>query len=127
MKFSSSIFALSLLLPGYSATVASEAPGVNAGWHTDFFDDFDTFNPDNWQDQMIWVNNEYHCYVPDNEFGTREVSDGSLKLKVVNIGEKRSCDNLDKHGKQHPDTQYVAGRVVSKNRHEFIKGSGQPG
>ena len=122
MKFSSSIFALSLLLPGYSATVASEAPGVNAGWHTDFFDDFDTFNPDNWQDQMIWVNNEYHCYVPDNEFGTREVSDGSLKLKVVNIGEERSCDNLDKHGKQHPDTQYVAGRVVSKNRHEFIKG-----
>ena len=93
-----------------------------SGWQTDFFDEFVTFNSDNWQDQMIWVNNETHCYVPDNEFGTREVSDGSLKLKVVNIGEKRSCDNFDKHGKQHPDTQYVAGRICSKNRQEFVKG-----
>jgi beta-glucanase (GH16 family) len=69
-----------------------------------------------------WVNNETHCYVPDNEFGTREVSDGSLKIKVVNIDEKVSCDNFDKHGKQHPDTQYVAGRIASKNRKEFVKG-----
>jgi beta-glucanase (GH16 family) len=91
-------------------------------WKADFFDDFDTFNLDNWQDQRIWVNNETHCYVPDNEFGTREVSEGTLKLKVVDIGEKRSCDNFDKHGKQHPDTEYVAGRIISKNRKEFIKG-----
>lgn len=91
-------------------------------WAIDFFDDFDTFNPDNWQDQRIWVNNETQCYVPDNEFGTREVSDGTLKLKVVNIGEIRPCDNLDKQGKQHPQTQYVAGRIASKNRQEFIKG-----
>lgn len=41
---------------------------------------------------------------------------------MVNIGEKISCDNLDKLGKQHPDTQYVAGRITSKNRKEFIKG-----
>jgi beta-glucanase (GH16 family) len=91
-------------------------------WEVDFFDDFETFNPDNWQDQRIWVNNEYQCYVPDNEFGTREVSNGTLKLKVVNIGEPRPCDNLDKHGKQHPATEYVAGRIASKNRKEFVKG-----
>ena len=71
---------------------------------------------------MIWVNNEFQCYVPDNQYGTRELGDGSIKLKVVNIGDKVSCDNLDKHGKQHPDSQYVAGRIVSKNRQEFIKG-----
>ncbi len=59
-------------------------------WEIDFLDNFDTFSTDNWQDQRIWVNNETHCYVPNNEFGTREVSDGTLKLKVVNIGKKRS-------------------------------------
>ena len=99
-----------------------EAMGAIDIWKVDFLDDFDSFNPDNWQDQRIWVNNEKQCYVPDNEFGTREVSDGSLKIKVVNIGEKRSCDNLDKHGKQQADTEYVAGRIASKNRKEFIKG-----
>lgn len=95
---------------------------VTQTWEVDFLDDFDTFNPENWQDQRIWVNNEKHCYVPDNDFGTREVSDGTLKIKVVNIGEKRPCDNMDKHGNQHPDTEYVAGRICSKNRKEFIKG-----
>jgi beta-glucanase (GH16 family) len=97
-------------------TIASDV------WEIDFLDDFDTFDPDNWQDQRIWVNNETHCYVPDNEFGTREVSDGSLKIKVINIGEQRSCDNFDKNGEQHPDTEYVAGRIASKNRQEFIQG-----
>ena len=91
-------------------------------WKVDFLDDFDSFNSDNWQDQRIWVNNETHCYVPDNEFGTREVSEGTLKLKVVNVGEKLPCDNFDKYGKQHPETQYVAGRIASKNKKEFIKG-----
>jgi hypothetical protein len=89
-------------------------------WEVDFIDNFDNFNSDNWQDQRIWVNNETHCYVPDNEFGTREVSDGTLKLKVVKIDKKRPCDNFDKHGKQHPETQYVSGRIASKNRKEFI-------
>jgi beta-glucanase (GH16 family) len=97
-------------------TVASDV------WKVDFLDNFDTFNPENWQDQRIWVNNEKQCYVPDGEFGTREVSNGSLKLKVINIGEVRSCDNLDKHGNQQLETQYVAGRIASKNRKEFIKG-----
>jgi beta-glucanase (GH16 family) len=91
-------------------------------WEVDFIDNFDNFNSDNWQDQRIWVNNETHCYVSDNEFGTREVSDGTLKLKVVKIDEKRPCDYFDKHGKQHPETQYVSGRIASKNRKEFIKG-----
>lgn len=91
-------------------------------WEIDFLDNFDNFNSDNWQDQRIWVNNETHCYVPDNEFGTREVSDGTLKLKVVRIDEKRPCDNFDKYGKQHPETEYVSGRIASKNRKEFIKG-----
>jgi len=91
-------------------------------WEVDFLDNFDTFNPDNWQDQRIWVNNEKQCYVPDNKFGTREVSDGSLKIKVINIGEKIDCDNLDKHGNKQNDTEYVAGRIASKNRKEFIKG-----
>ena len=91
-------------------------------WKVDFVDYFDAFNADNWQDQRIWVNNETHCYVPDGEFGTRVVSEGSLKLKVINTGKKSPCDNLDKNGKQHPETQYVAGRIISKNKKEFIKG-----
>lgn len=91
-------------------------------WETDFFDDFEIFNPDNWQDQRIWVNNENHCYVPDGQYGTREVSDGTLKIKVVRIDKKQPCDNFDKHGKQHPDSEYVAGRICSKNRKEFVKG-----
>ena len=95
---------------------------VSSVWKVDFVDNFDTFNADNWQDQRIWVNNETHCYVPDGEFATREVSDGSLKLKVINTGKKSPCDNLDKNGKQHPETQYVAGRIISKNKKEFIKG-----
>jgi beta-glucanase (GH16 family) len=100
---------------------ADEAEEVKV-WKVDFLDDFDTFNSENWQDQRIWVNNEKQCYVPDNEFKTREVSDGTLKIKVIDTGEKRPCDNLDKFDKKHPDTEYVAGRICSKNRKEFIKG-----
>ncbi len=91
-------------------------------WVVDFFDDFDRFEPNNWQDQILWVNNEDQCYVRDNEFNTREVSNGTLKLRVIDLGQKRPCDNVDKFGKKHPDTQYVAGRIASKNRQEVIKG-----
>ena len=91
-------------------------------WGVDFLDEFDTFNPDHWQDQRIWVNNETHCYVPNGEFGTREVSNGTLKLKVVRLDTVYPCDNLDKFGIQHPDTKYVAGRIASKNKKEFVKG-----
>ena len=123
MKYLLSISTIFLLLSACTvATPVSDSDNNNAEWTTDFLDNFDTYNTENWQDQRIWVNNETHCYVPDNEFNTREVSDGTIKLKVVDTGEKRSCDNFDKHGKQHPDTQYVAGRIASKNRQEFIKG-----
>ena len=74
---------------------ASEQP-AGRGWQVDFFDDFDSFDAGNWQDQMLWVNDEDQCYLPDNQFDTREVSDGTLKLRVVELGEKRPCDNLDK-------------------------------
>ena len=100
-----------------------EAMKIEEGiWEVDFLDEFETFNSDNWQDQLLWVNNETHCYVPDNKFGTQEVSDGTLKLKVVNIGKDLPCNNRDKYGKQHPDTRYVAGRICSKNKKEFVKG-----
>ncbi len=115
----------------------AEAEAPLGGWQVDFFDDFDSFDAKNWQDQLLWVNNEDQCYVRDNAHNTREVSNGTLKLRVVDLGEKRPCDNMSKHGENHPDTQYVAGRIASKNRKEFIKGrwtarlrvenSGQPG
>ncbi len=114
--------AVALSLSAGCNKTSQETVAVATGWTTDFLDDFDSFNTDNWQDQRIWVNDEHHCYVPDNQFNTRQVSDGTLKLRVVDLGEKRPCDNLDKFGKQHPDTQYVAGRIASKNRKEFVKG-----
>ena len=141
MKPVHSLFIIVILLTACSQNSGDQESDnkqqVSSGWHVDFFDDFDTFDRDNWQDQILWVNNEDQCYVRDNLFNTREVSDGTLKLRVIDIGEKRPCDNLDKTGKKHPDTQYVAGRIASKNRKEFIKGkwtarlkvenSGQPG
>ena len=120
--FSFMIIGMSILSCKTKEKEESNKTVTSDGWKVDFFDDFDSFNTENWQDQRIWVNNEKQCYVPDNEFGTREVSNGSIKLKVINIGEVRSCDNLDKFGEQHPETQYVAGRIASKNRKEFIKG-----
>ena len=107
-----------------SLLTACNESSTNQGttWQVDFEDGFEVFNPDNWQDQILWVNNEDQCYVRDNEFNTREVSDGTLKIRVVNIGGERECDNFDKHGKQHPPTRYVAGRIASKNRQEFARG-----
>ena len=118
MKFTVLIITWLVGLSG-SATAISEQAG---SWQVDFLDNFDTFNKDHWQDQLLWVNNEDQCYVPDNQFGTREVSNGTLKIKVVSVDEPRSCDNEDKFGKKHPDTRYVAGRIASKNRQEFIQG-----
>lgn len=122
-----------------AAQASPHAAKAEAGvtWQTDFFDDFDRFEPGNWQDQLLWVNDEQQCYVRDGLHRTREVSNGTLKLRVVDLGTPVSCDNLDKGGKAHPPTQYVAGRIASKNRREFVKGrwtarirvqqSGQPG
>ena len=116
------------LIVGYCLIVFGANSKVNQTnksndlWEVDFIDDFDTFNLENWQDQRIWVNNEKQCYVPNGDYNTREVSDGTLKIRVVNLGDEIECDNLDKFGKQHPQTPYVAGRIASKNRKEFIKG-----
>jgi len=133
MKFTALIITLFAGLSASSSAFSKET----GSWQVDFLDNFDTFNTDNWQDQLLWVNDEDQCYVPDNQFGTREVSNGTLKIKVVSLDEPRSCDNLDKFGKKHPDTRYVAGRIASKNRQEFIQGkwtarlkvpgSGKPG
>ncbi|MFT5676134.1 MAG: beta-glucanase (GH16 family) [Paraglaciecola sp.] len=127
MKYISPIITLAVLVSGCSQpvpeeTAQQEQASAVSGWKVDFLDEFDTFNPENWQDQMIWVNGEDQCYVPDNQHNTREVSDGTLKIRVIDLGEKVPCDNVDKHGKQHSDTQYVAGRIASKNRKEFIGG-----
>lgn len=100
----------------------TNSPSSEEVWVVDFFDDFESFDTNNWQDQRIWVNNEKQCYVPDGKYGTREVSDGTLKLRLINIGEEIECDNFDKHGNQQANTEYVAGRICSKNRKEFIKG-----
>lgn len=123
MKYSPKLItALWLLLLGNCTQLPEKNQKTAGEWKIDFLDDFERFNPDNWQDQRIWVNNETHCYVPNNEFDTREVSNGTLKIKVINLGEKRPCDNIDKHGNQHPNTEYVAGRIASKNLKEFVKG-----
>ena len=117
-----------ILIVGYFIIVFGANNKVNQTnksndlWEVDFIDDFDTFNLENWQDQRIWVNNEKQCYVPNGDYNTREVSEGTLKIRVVNLGDEIECDNLDKFGKQHPQTTYVAGRIASKNRKEFIKG-----
>ncbi|WP_439102760.1 glycoside hydrolase family 16 protein [Congregibacter sp.] len=111
------LIAVCLAAPAFSAEELSRAD-----WQVDFFDDFHRFDPRNWVDHTPWVNDEDHCYVTDNQFNTREVSNGTLKLRVVDLGEKRPCNNLSKTGVQHPDTQYVAARIASKNRREFVKG-----
>ena len=122
------VLRLIVVIFGYASIACSTSTSKNKSlnteetWKIDFFDDFNSFESENWQDQRIWVNNEKQCYVPDGNFGTREVSEGTLKLKVVNIGSEYECDNLDKFGKKHPNTNYVAGRIASKNRKEFVKG-----
>ena len=122
------VLRLIVVIFGYASIACSTSTSKNKSlnseeiWKIDFFDDFNSFESENWQDQRIWVNNEKQCYVPDGNFGTREVSEGTLKLKVVNIGSEHECDNLDKYGKKHPNTNYVAGRIASKNRKEFVKG-----
>ena len=81
-------------------------------WETDFRDDFDTFNPDNWQDQRIWVNNELQCYVPDGEYGTREVSECTLIQKPEGIC-KREMDSPAASPRQWP-AQHVPGLVAPR-------------
>ena len=73
----------------------------------------------------MWVNGEDQCYVRDGKYNTREVSDGTLKLRVIDLGKAQPCDNLDKNGNKNHDTQYVAGLISSRNLKEFARGFGQ--
>jgi beta-glucanase (GH16 family) len=100
----------------------SGAAVAESDWEVDFLDEFETFDPANWQDQQIWVNDEDQCYVPGGLNGTREVSGGTLKIRVVDLGAPVECDSFSKSGEQHPPTRFVAGRITSKNRQEFVKG-----
>ena len=129
---------LTVLLSACSAVSDDiNATQRSSEWIVDFFDDFDEFDPENWQDQILWVNDEDQCYVRNGLHNTREIEAGYLKLRVIDLGKSQPCDNLNKIGSQHPDTRYVAGRITSKNRKEFVKGrwtarlrvadSGQPG
>ncbi len=102
------------------ATPATTTAG--APWETDFVDDFDRFDSDHWQDQTLWVNDEHQCYVRDGLHNTREVSNGTLKLRVVDLGAPVECASRDKIGTVHPPTPYVAARIISKNRREFVQG-----
>jgi hypothetical protein len=106
-------------------TATNSAP---LSYGQDFFDNFDgtSLNYNNWQDQVVWVNNELQCY--DNGYNengghrTLEVSNGTLKLRVIDTGTVSGCANWDKNGAQHPNTQYRGGRIASKNRVERIFG-----
>jgi len=97
---------LSLLLltacGGTADTGADSAAVASGEWPVDFLDNFDSFDSTNWQDQRIWVNDEQQCYVPDGHHDTRVVSEGTLKLRVVNLGAPVECDVPDKFGKQPP-------------------------
>lgn len=113
------------LRSGSVALLLCLSSSVSAGepdWRVDFFDDFDRFDHLSWQDQLLWVNGEDQCYVREGQHGTREVSDGTLKLRVVDLGAERPCFNWSKTGVQHPPTRYAAGRIASKNRKEFVRG-----
>ena len=67
MTKTSSALVLALALSACASTGGSNVPAEVSGWKVDFFDDFDTFNTDNWQDQILWVNDEDQCYVRDGE------------------------------------------------------------
>jgi len=122
MKIDACISAVFLLVLAGTAAHAGPHQANDPEWHVDFRDDFESFNAGNWQDQILWVNDEDQCYVRDGQHGTREVSGGTLKLRVMDLGQELPCDNLSKEGNRHPDTRFVAGRIASKNRREFQGG-----
>jgi hypothetical protein len=77
-----------MIIGGYVLIVFGSKSSIdnisNNDWQVDFVDNFEFFDVSNWQDQRIWVNNENQCYVPDGKYNTREVSNGTLKIKVIN-------------------------------------------
>ena len=107
----------------FSCTEKSKQNIKKKGWVIDYIDEFEFFNDKNWQDQLLWVNNEDQCYVREGEYKTREVSNGSLKLRLIKLEHERPCSsNVSKLGEYHPDTRYVSGRLASKNLQEFTGG-----
>jgi beta-glucanase (GH16 family) len=116
------IIASVCLLVQTSCNISENDYPYSKSWKTDFFDDFNHLDKNNWQEQKIWVNNEIQCYVDNGRFNTLEVSDGTLKLRVVKIDSIMPCDNHDKFGNQHPATNIVSSRICTKNKKEFIKG-----
>ena len=83
------ILTLIICIAGYALIVytannsVNQISNTNELWEVDFIDNFESFNSNNWQDQRIWVNNEKQCYVPNGDYNTREVSEGTLKIRVV--------------------------------------------
>ena len=93
------------------------------GWIIDFIDEFNFFDEKNWQDQLLWVNEEDQCYLRDGELNTREVSNGTLKLRLISLDYEKQCSsNVSKFGEVHYPTRYVSGRIASKNLQEFTGG-----
>ena len=114
---------LALGIAFFSCTEKSKQNIKKKGWVIDFIDEFEFFNDKNWKDQLLWVNNEDQCYVREGECKTREVSNGSLKLRLIKLEHERPCSsNVSKFGEYHPDTRYVSGRLASKNLQEFTGG-----
>jgi hypothetical protein len=61
MRIDFVIVAIALVSSACTGRVVNEEHPAAGGWETDFFDDFDRFNTENWQDQILWVNNEQQC------------------------------------------------------------------
>jgi len=100
----------------------AHSPSHEGLWAIDFFDDFHDLNPENWQDQLVWVNDEVHCYVESGKYNTLTINEGILELRVIELDSAMYCNNFDKHGNLHPPTAYVSSRICTKNRKEFVKG-----
>ena len=114
---------LAIVIGSLQCTEKSKENIKKKGWLIDFIDEFEFFDDNNWQDQLLWVNEEDQCYVRDGKYNTREVSNGSLKLRLVKLNYEISCSsNVSKFGKYHPKTRYVSGRLASKNLQEFTGG-----
>ena len=53
-----------------SVNPSASVEATSKSWQTVFFDDFDSFDDNNWRDQILWVNNEDQCYVRDGAHKT---------------------------------------------------------
>ena len=87
------VLTISLLALGISIFLCSKKSKENIkekGWVIDFIGEFEFFNDKNWQDQLLWVNDEDQCYVRDGKYNTPEISYGSLKSRLVKLDYERS-------------------------------------